>query len=146
MGFDPAEAAPTERLPDDVRMASALPDRRFGKFVLVRELGRGGFGAVHLAWQSDLNRYVALKFLHTDHPEDVQRFTREARMAAGLAHPNIVPIHEIGTHESRPYIAMAFVDGTTLAPPPSGSATPPAPSTTRTRAASSTATSSRRTS
>ncbi len=91
------------------------PPRQVGRFVLVRELGRGGFGSVWKAWQTDLNRFVALKFLRSDDPEDVRRFVREARTAAGLSHPNLVPIHEVGEHEGVHYIAMEYIEGGTLA-------------------------------
>ncbi len=85
----------------------------FGKFALQQELGRGGFGVVYKAFQADLQRIVALKFLHTDSPESTERFMREARIAANLSHPNITAIYEVGQHESKPYITMQFVDGIT---------------------------------
>ena len=85
----------------------------FGKFALLAELGRGGFGVVYKAWQADLQRVVALKFLHADTEEAVERFLREARIAANLSHPNITAIYEVGRHEGKPYITMQFVDGQT---------------------------------
>jgi serine/threonine protein kinase len=85
----------------------------FGKFALLQELGRGGFGVVYKAFQADLERIVALKFLHTDSPESTERFMREARIAANLSHPNITAIYEVGQHEGKPYITMQFVDGIT---------------------------------
>src|SRR5882672_3548290 len=85
----------------------------FGKFALLQELGRGGFGVVYKAFQADLQRVVALKFLHTDSPESTERFMREARIAANLSHPNITAIYEVGQHEAKPYITMQFVDGIT---------------------------------
>lgn len=85
----------------------------FGKFALQQELGRGGFGVVYKAFQADLQRVVALKFLHTDSEESTERFMREARIAANLSHPNITAIYEVGQHEGKPYIAMQFVDGIT---------------------------------
>jgi serine/threonine protein kinase/membrane-associated protease RseP (regulator of RpoE activity) len=85
----------------------------FGKFALMQELGRGGFGVVYKAWQADLHRTVALKFLQSDSEESSERFIREARIAANLAHPNITPIYEVGQHEGKLYITMLFVDGTT---------------------------------
>jgi predicted Ser/Thr protein kinase/tetratricopeptide (TPR) repeat protein len=84
----------------------------FGKFALLQELGRGGFGVVYKAWQADLQRVVALKFLHADSDESGERFLREARIAANLNHPNITAIYEVGNHEGKLYIAMQFVDGT----------------------------------
>src|SRR5438132_704684 len=73
----------------------------FGKFALLQELGRGGFGVVYKAWQADLQRVVALKFLQSDSEESTERFTREARIAANLAHPNITPIYEVGQHDGK---------------------------------------------
>src|SRR6185295_14440103 len=85
----------------------------FGKFALQQELGRGGFGVVYKAFQADLQRVVALKFLHTDSEDSTERFMREARIAANLNHPNITAIFEVGQHEGKPYITMQFVDGIT---------------------------------
>ena len=85
----------------------------FGKFALQQELGRGGFGVVYKAFQADLQRVVALKFLHTDSAESTERFMREARIAANLSHPNITAIYEVGQHDGKPYITMQFVDGLT---------------------------------
>jgi len=85
----------------------------FGKFALQKELGRGGFGVVYKAFQADLQRVVALKFLHTDSEESTERFMREARIAANLSHPNITAIYEVGQHDGKPYITMQFVDGIT---------------------------------
>jgi serine/threonine protein kinase len=85
----------------------------FGKFALLQELGRGGFGVVYKAFQADLERVVALKFLHSDSPESTERFMREARIAANLSHPNITAIYEVGQHEGKPYITMQYVDGIT---------------------------------
>jgi outer membrane protein assembly factor BamB len=101
--------------PVEARAAAGDARRRLGKFILVDELGRGGFGAVWRAWQADLGRWVALKFLHSDDAEDVRRFLREAQMAAALTHPGIVALHEIGEADGRPYFAMELVKGTTLA-------------------------------
>jgi serine/threonine protein kinase len=85
----------------------------FGKFALQQELGRGGFGVVYKAFQADLQRIVALKFLHADSEESTERFMREARIAANLSHPNIIAIFEVGQHDGKPYITMQYVDGIT---------------------------------
>ncbi|MBI2901205.1 MAG: protein kinase [Planctomycetes bacterium] len=101
-------------LPPEVRDAGRKPEARFGKFVLVRQVGSGGFGAVYRAWQTDLRRFVALKFLHTQEPEDLARFRREAQIAARLQHPHIVPVFEVGEQDGRSYLSMEFVEGRTL--------------------------------
>jgi len=89
-----------------------------GRYALERELGRGGMGVVMLARDLSLERPVALKLLPAmmaAQPVLRERFLREARTAAGLSHPHIVPIHAVEAHEAIVFIAMAYVDGETLA-------------------------------
>jgi serine/threonine-protein kinase len=87
---------------------------RVGRYVLEEALGRGGFGEVWRALDGSISRRVALKFLRLGDERDVARFGREARTAAGLEHPGIVPVFEIGEFEGRHFIAMEFVEGRTL--------------------------------
>ncbi|MBI3856966.1 MAG: tetratricopeptide repeat protein [Planctomycetes bacterium] len=101
-------------LPDEVRKATAEPTNLFGKYVLLQELGRGGMGRVHRAYDTELGRMVALKFLLYEDPEDAARLRREGKLAAGLDHPGIVHVHEMGEIEERPFISMQFVDGKSL--------------------------------
>ena len=88
---------------------------RIGAFEIRGLLGRGGMGVVYLAYEPALERLVALKVLAV-YDESVQRrFLREARFAARVQHPHIVGIYAVGEHEGRPYIAMEYIAGETLA-------------------------------
>lgn len=103
------------RTPDSVRRSLEDPDRQFGKFVLVSELGRGGMGVVYKAWDRELARYAALKVLPgVVSEETLLRFKREAQTGSKLLHPNIAAIYEYGTARGQRYIAMQYIDGTTL--------------------------------
>ena len=89
-----------------------------GRYSIHREIGRGGMGIVYLAHEVHLDRPVAIKLLPPDRASDPtlrQRFLREARMAAKLSHPNIIPIHAVDEAAGFVFYVMAFVDGETLA-------------------------------
>jgi hypothetical protein len=102
-------------LPAEVAQAELDPANTFGKYILVRPLGRGGSGVVHLAYQKELKRFVALKLLRgTEDVETAQRFAAEAQLAARLRHPNIVSVYEIGKHHNVSYIALEYVEGSSL--------------------------------
>ena len=80
-------------------------------------LGRGGMGNVYKAKERTLDRYVALKIVPESRHSDeqfIERFRREARIAARLRHPRIVSVHEVGTMGAFPYFSMDYIDGTTL--------------------------------
>jgi serine/threonine-protein kinase len=106
----PTLVVPASPTPD----GHAPPPADFGKYELLGELGRGGMGVVYRARQKDLDRTVALKMIlghHLASEEQRARFQAEARLAAGLRHPNIVPVHEAGTLDGQPYFAMPYVEG-----------------------------------
>ena len=88
-----------------------------GEYSLQRELGRGGMGVVHLARDVQLDRDVAIKVLPSHlarSAESRERFLREARTAAGLSHPHIVPIHRVGEVSGFVFFVMSYVEGETL--------------------------------
>ena len=100
---------------DPVR--KALEAKLHGQYRLIRLLGRGGMGAVYLARDLTLDREVAIKVVKTDEGarEVYDRLRREAKTAARLSHPNIVPLHAFGDVEGMPYFVMGYVRGESLA-------------------------------
>jgi WD40 repeat protein/tetratricopeptide (TPR) repeat protein len=96
----------------------ANPHQRLGKLTLLERVGAGSFGEVWKARDTELNRLVAVKIPHPSSLADGKnqdRFLREARSAALLRHPGIVPVHEVGHEEGLSYLVCAFIEGLTLA-------------------------------
>lgn len=77
-------------------------------------VGRGGMGALYRSWDPELARPVAIKVLHRDCPDSARRMLREARAQAGVDHPNVCSVYEVGRLHDRPYIAMQWIDGAPL--------------------------------
>jgi serine/threonine protein kinase len=105
--------APSESSPSP----GAGPPARIGRFELRRRLGAGAFGEVYCAFDPHLDREVALKVARPGTlttPDRVQRFLREARAAANLRHPHIVPLFETGQDGDHHFTASAFIPGGTL--------------------------------
>jgi serine/threonine protein kinase/tetratricopeptide (TPR) repeat protein len=102
------------RIEPQAMMSGEVIDSRFK---ITRMIGRGGMGEIYEAEDIKLRRRVALKFLPEDLSRDsfaLERFHREARAASSLDHPNICTVYEVGEHDSRPFIAMQYLEGETL--------------------------------
>ena len=96
---------------------TTVPASSIGRYRVVRLIAHGGMGSLYLARDPAIDRLVAIKLLKAGFDDDVarERFAREARATGGLRHPNIVTVFDVGEHSNRPFIAMEYVPGETLA-------------------------------
>ena len=111
--IDPARETPLPSVVD----TNILTQHPFGKYRLERLIGRGGMGLVFRGRDTELDRAVAIKILREGENADeasLKRFHLEARTSARLRHPNIVPIHDVGTERGMPYFVMDLIEGETL--------------------------------
>jgi serine/threonine protein kinase len=107
-GREPAPSVSIEATPSQI-----------GRYRVEKILGQGGFGLVYLAHDDQLQRLVAIKVPHrklVDRPEAAEAYLTEARTVANLDHPNIVPVHDVGSTDDCPcYVVSKYIDGTDLA-------------------------------
>ncbi len=97
-------------------MRATLPPQ-FGRYRILRQLGEGGMGTVYLAEDTRLRRQVALKvpnFESNENPAVLERFYREARMAAQIQHPNLCPVYDVDCYNQTHFLTMAYIEGTPL--------------------------------
>jgi tetratricopeptide (TPR) repeat protein/tRNA A-37 threonylcarbamoyl transferase component Bud32 len=120
---DPTGGGPGEAVANTLPSAKPEPAQEFargstlGRYVILDWLGGGGMGVVYAAYDPELDRKIAIKLLHPD-GRDVEgrtRLMREAQAMARVAHPNVIPVYDVGTFRHEVFLAMEFVEGTTLA-------------------------------
>jgi serine/threonine protein kinase len=95
-----------------------LIGKTIGQYEIIEQIGVGGMATVYKAYQSSINRHVAVKILPTQFAHDpnfVKRFTQEAKAIAALEHPHILPVYDFGTQEGLTYMVMRYIEGGTLA-------------------------------
>ncbi len=117
--YDTVAPSPDERKSTiDFVPGDEQQPQQIGRYRVQKILGKGGFGLVYLAFDEQLKRAVAIKVAHARliaRPEDAEAYLTEARTVASLDHPNIVPVHDVGSTEQFPcYVVSKYIDGTDL--------------------------------
>jgi serine/threonine protein kinase len=103
----------------EATLFGSAPTLKIGRFEIERRIGRGGMGEVYLANDPQLRRRVAIKLLHPgltgerEAPAS-ERAHREAQALARVSHPNVIEVFEVGEYQGRPFVAMEYVEGSTL--------------------------------
>jgi serine/threonine protein kinase/class 3 adenylate cyclase len=115
---EPTASGATSESPEPSQAVPGFgPGTRIGRYVIDRVLGEGGMGAVYLAKDPELDRQVAIKLLHpalSSNPEHRTRLLREAQAMARISHPHVVAVHDVVTWEGQLFVAMEYVEGSTL--------------------------------
>ena len=116
--YETVAPSPEARKSTAVCSADDQPPQQIGRYRVQNILGKGGFGLVYLAYDDQLKRAVAIKVAHArllSRPEDAEAYLIEARTVANLDHPNIVPVHDVGSTEQFPcFVVSKYIDGTDL--------------------------------
>lgn len=101
---------------DGDELSPEAPPRQIGRFAVLGKLGQGGMGVVFLGHDAELERKIAIKLLRSNATQTlgVRRLVREAQGLARLSHPNVIQVHEIGEHDGSMFVAMEYVEGSTL--------------------------------
>jgi len=123
-----AEREPAGEIPREARNPVLTPGTHLGPYEVAAQIGSGGMGEVYRARDTRLGRDVAIKVLPPEFaadPDRLRRFEQEARAIAALDHPNILAIHDIGSHEGAPYIVTELLEGESLRDKLTGSRLPP---------------------
>ncbi len=114
IGATPARPPGEEGTRDPALPSSSSPPSKFGKYEIEHRIGQGGFGVVYRGRDTVLGRHVALKTCSTEDGPLRRRFFREGRIAAGLQHPNVTTVHDLGVQDSVPYLVQEFLEGEDL--------------------------------
>ena len=102
------------RLTDSLRAHESERGSPRSRYEILGEIARGGMGVVYRAQDAQMDRIVALKVVDVRDPELLERFQREIRFSAALAHPHIVPVYDSGELDGKPYLAMRYIDGPSI--------------------------------